>query len=62
MFAASVADGAELMAVMRSAAAGPHDTWRRVPPALAPEAAPPASGFRFGVPSRSQLDWACPGG
>ncbi|KAG2426165.1 hypothetical protein HXX76_013146 [Chlamydomonas incerta] len=62
VFTASVADGVEVMTLMRQRAAGPEDVWRRPPPPLAPDSAPPAAGFRFAVPSPKQLDWAGPGG
>lgn len=57
-----MADGAEVMQIMRSGAAGPDDVWRRPPPRLAPEALPLAEGFTFSVPSPEQLDWSGPGG
>ncbi|PNW79614.1 hypothetical protein CHLRE_08g360100v5 [Chlamydomonas reinhardtii] len=62
VFTASVADGAEVMGLMRQGAAGPEDVWRRPPPPLSPASEPPAAGFRFAVPSPKQLDWAGPGG
>lgn len=61
VFTASVADGAEVMGLMRQGAAGPEDVWRRPPPPLSPASEPPAAGFRFAVPSPKQLDWAGPG-
>ncbi|GLC42946.1 hypothetical protein PLESTB_000289000 [Pleodorina starrii] len=62
VFTANVSDGAEVMRVMRSGSAGAADVWRRPPPQLAPEAMPPADGFRFAVPTLEQLDWSGPGG
>ncbi|GLI71220.1 hypothetical protein VaNZ11_016284 [Volvox africanus] len=62
VFSCNVADGVEVMRVMQSASAGAEDVWRRPPPALAPSAMPPTVGFRFGIPSREQLDWSSPGG
>lgn len=59
VFAQSVEDGAEILAIMQSAHAGVQDVWRRTPSAF--PTSPPATGFRFAVPSSSQLDWSSPG-
>ncbi|EFJ41617.1 hypothetical protein VOLCADRAFT_98357 [Volvox carteri f. nagariensis] len=72
VFTCNVADGVEVMRVMKSGCAGPGDVWRRPPPSShtpSPITAPAAAvgaeepeGFRFGVPSPEQLDWSGPGG
>lgn len=59
VFAQNMADGAEVMRIMRSAGAGADDAWRRLPENVTP---PPEQGFKFAVPPQGMLDWDGPGG